>query len=734
LRRGKSISGQRREQRDHLEQNFIALRGNADNRPVQPSKAFSMPRASIIIPAFNRAALTRQCLDTLLAEAHDSPPEIVVVDDASTDLTARVLARYRDRIRVVTHTVNQGFAKACNDGAAAAEGEHLIFLNYDTVPKAGWLDSLLGYADRHPRAGAVGAKLLYPNDTIQHAGVAIGQDRYPRHIYAGFPADHPAVNCSRQYRAVTGACIMLRRPAFLAADGFDTAFQNGYEDVDLCLRLGKMGYQVHYCHESELYHLESVSEKRWDKTDHNTRLLRERWWHDLVPDDLGYYLEDGLIQIEYGAIYPVHFRVDPILARLDREQYQEDGVSLIHARAGRMFQLLKDNVRLSVRAMEAELRAQAPLTNGAASKPGRNGSSVHQLPRMLCEGQVHWLSNEPAQQLISIILPVKNGARRLRKLLPRLLSQRIRSRLQIVAVDSGSEDESVPLLRDALAKVISIDPASFNHGVTRTLAASHADGDIYVFVGQNTLPADDDWLANLVAPLTGTDRYLAATCSRVLPPPEADLLICKDGRADPSGSPERCLHEITDRERYRSLSHHELRLLINFHTVSAAIRADVFRQIPFREVVTIGEDIQWAKEVLEAGFRIQHEPSSVVYHGHAFTFWQLLERNVDDGIANKQIVGRTIEDQDLVPSIVNWVRDDWRHLKELNQLDAEELEQWQIKSVLRRTAQMVGQWIGVHHEDLPPEAVRRLSAVERVKTGSSGAPIMAEGKVECASC
>src|SRR5205823_1092223 len=100
-----------------------ALRRDADNRPVQPSKALSMLRASIIIPAFNRAALTRQCLDTLLAEAHESPPEIVVVDDASTDLTARVLTQFRDRIRIVTHTVNQGFAKACNDGAAAANGD-----------------------------------------------------------------------------------------------------------------------------------------------------------------------------------------------------------------------------------------------------------------------------------------------------------------------------------------------------------------------------------------------------------------------------------------------------------------------------------------------------------------------------------------------------------------------------------------------------------------------------------
>jgi GT2 family glycosyltransferase len=691
----------------------------------------SMPRCSIIIPAFNRAALTRQCLDALLAEAHDSCPEIIVVDDASTDLTAHVLARYGDRIRVVTHTVNQGFATACNDGAAIAGGDYLVFLNFDTVPKPRWLESLTNYADAHTQAGAVGCKLLYPDNTIQHAGVVICQDGYPRHIYAGFPADHPAVNRSRPYRIVTGACMLLRRDAFLQAGGFDASFKNGYEDVDLCLKLGRLGYEVHYCHESVLYHLESVSEKRWDWTEHNTQLLRQRWWQDLKPDDVPYYLEDGLVRLEYGPMYPIRLCIDPHLASLQSEQYRDDGLSLIHARAGRMFELLKDNVHLRVRAVEAELQAAWPASN-SARKPTPHKKVLRQEPQLLCEGHVHWRSNEPANQAISIILPVKNGAVQLHNLLPRLLNQRIRERLEIVAVDSGSTDESVQLLRDALARVISIDPGSFNHGCSRALAASHARGDIYVFIGQNTLPADDEWLANLVAPLA-TTHSLAATCSRVLPLPNADPLASKDGRNDPSGSPERSLRQITDWDHYRSLSHHDLRLLINFHTVSAAIRADVYRRIPFREVATIGEDIQWAREVLEAGFRIQHEPSSVVYHGHAFTLWELFERNVDDGIANRQIVGRTIEAEEVVPWILNWVRDDWRHLKELGQYGVGDLEHWQMQSVLRRTAQVMGQWIGVNHESLPAEMVRCLSGVHRVTTGSGRCGISVEGKLACAS-
>src|SRR2546427_12050984 len=99
-----------------------------------------MPDCSIVVPVFNRAAVTRECLNALLAHPPEQiEREIVVVDDGSSDLTARVLADYGTQIRVVTHAANLGFATACNDGAAAAGGRYLVFLNNDTVPHVGWL-------------------------------------------------------------------------------------------------------------------------------------------------------------------------------------------------------------------------------------------------------------------------------------------------------------------------------------------------------------------------------------------------------------------------------------------------------------------------------------------------------------------------------------------------------------------------------------------------------------------
>ena len=153
-------------------------------------------RTTVIIPVFNQAALTRQCLEAVWQTA-GRDVAIVVVDDASTDDTPRLLSDYGDRLRVVTHQHNSGFARSCNDGAAAAAGDYLLFLNNDTIPQPGWLKALIRYVEAHPKAAVVGSKLLYPNNTIQHAGVVICQDRYPRHIYTGFPADHPAASKSR---------------------------------------------------------------------------------------------------------------------------------------------------------------------------------------------------------------------------------------------------------------------------------------------------------------------------------------------------------------------------------------------------------------------------------------------------------------------------------------------------------------------------------------------------------
>jgi GT2 family glycosyltransferase len=677
-----------------------------------------MPKCSVIIPVYNKASLTRQCLDALLAHPSEHADcEIIVVDDVSTDGTPQLLAGYGDRIRVVRHTANTGFATACNDGAATASGEYLVFLNNDTIPQPGWLDALVRYAEIHPRAAAVGSKLLYPDGTIQHAGVTICQDRYARHIYAGFPADHPAVNKSRRFQIVTAACALLRREPFEQARGFDTAFVNGNEDVDLCLRLGELGYEVHYCHESVLYHLESVSEGRLKSIDKNTRLYRDRWAHRVRPDDLKYYFEDGLLAIHYqGEHFPIHLAISPQLAVIAEDERERQSDRLLAERSRRLFELLKDNIRLNLRVQEAEFKVASSPSNGhvPAARSQKHGPTAF---RLLCKGQAQWLAENCTGRMISVLMPVKNGAAKLRELLPRLLSQRSHDLLEIVAVDSGSTDDTVDVLRNFRATVVSIDPLSFNHGMTRNLAANHAQGSVLVFVNQSALPADDQCLANLVAPLDG-DSQVAGVCSRVLPRPDADLLTRRDGLRDLSASSERSVRAITNWDEYRRLPPNDLRLLVHFHTVSAAIRLEAFQRIPFREVA-FGEDALWGKEVLEAGFKIQHEPSSVVYHSHNYSFLELLRRNYDDGRFNRELVGRQFAEGNLLPHISQRVREDWLYLEQECQLEVRELERWRLTAAFRRMAQGLGQWLGANDGKESGDVGALLSLTERIKAGVS---------------
>lgn len=307
---------------------------------------------SIVIPVHGKAELTRSCLDAVLAEL-PGDCEIVVVDDASPDSTPELLAGYGDAIRIVSRKQNGGFARACNDGAAAARGKLLLFLNNDTEPRAGWLEALRGYAERHPAAAVLGAKLLYPGEVVQHAGVVFGQDGYPHHLYAGFPAEHPAVSHPRRLQAVTAACMLVRREAFKGVGGFDDGFHNSLEDVDLCLRIGAAGGEVHYCPEAVLVHLESASRGRSDRFERSVSLYRERWRGRVRRDDLDVYVSDGLLSVEYADTHPIRLSIDPLLAVVDRGR-EEKIEWLLEGYARQSSDLLQEVVRLSAATVAAD--------------------------------------------------------------------------------------------------------------------------------------------------------------------------------------------------------------------------------------------------------------------------------------------------------------------------------------------------------------------------------------------
>jgi GT2 family glycosyltransferase len=239
----------------------------------------SPPVCSIVIPVFNRAELTRACLDALRDTVDFSAHELIVVDNASTDDTAALLAGHPLAPRTIRNDRNLGFAGACNQGAEAARGELLVFLNNDTIPEPGWLAPLIEIARREPGVAAVGCRLLYPDSRlIQHAGVAFDlPGPIPYHMWRGFPADWPPANVPRDLDVVTAACVLMRRDVFRSLDGFDESYRNGYEDVDLCLRMREKGHRVAYCPTSVVLHHEGMSEGRMAHDGPNAELYLQRW-------------------------------------------------------------------------------------------------------------------------------------------------------------------------------------------------------------------------------------------------------------------------------------------------------------------------------------------------------------------------------------------------------------------------------------------------------------------------
>lgn len=241
--------------------------------------------ASIVIPVHNKLGLTRKCLDAIYANTPSSPAwEIIVVDNGSADGTRCETAR-DERTLFARNPDNLGFSKACNYGATLAAGRYLVFLNNDTEVQPGWLEPLAEELARNPRAGLVGARLIYPDCTIQHAGVAIMANRLPWHIHTGLDVNDPLARQRRSFQCVTGACIAARREEFLAMGGFDENYLNGYEDVDLCLRYRRSGFECVYRPDCVVIHHESKSDGRHDHDGKNLEILRARWQPTLEQDD-----------------------------------------------------------------------------------------------------------------------------------------------------------------------------------------------------------------------------------------------------------------------------------------------------------------------------------------------------------------------------------------------------------------------------------------------------------------
>ncbi len=202
------------------------------------------PKVSVIIPAFNQAKLTRECLNSLYFHIAGSPFEVVVVDDGSSDETPS-LQQEMPWVRYIRREQNRGFGATCNLGATEARGEYLVFLNNDTTVCDGWMDALLETFEDWPRAGLVGSKLVYLDGTLQECGGLVFGDGSAANYGRGGDPQDPRYCFARETDYVSAAAMMIRADLFHEIGGFDSRYEPAYyEDTDLAFHVRERGLQV----------------------------------------------------------------------------------------------------------------------------------------------------------------------------------------------------------------------------------------------------------------------------------------------------------------------------------------------------------------------------------------------------------------------------------------------------------------------------------------------------------
>lgn len=278
---------------------------------VESSKAFptiyrikyelkETPKVSIIIPNKNHCEDLKRCIRSIKRLTTYSNYEIVIVDNQSNEedlVEFYDQLRCDDRTNIVSFDKEFNYSEANNFGVRYATGEYYILLNNDTeVISPAWIEEMLMYAQRDD-IGAVGAKLYFPDHTIQHAGVilGLGPHRTAGHAFSKVDGENLGymgrLYYAQNVSAVTAACVMIPRRVWEAVNGLDTSFAVAFNDVDLCMRIRQMGYLIVWTPYAELYHYESKSRgsentpEKKKRFESEVQRFRERWKKQLKEGD-----------------------------------------------------------------------------------------------------------------------------------------------------------------------------------------------------------------------------------------------------------------------------------------------------------------------------------------------------------------------------------------------------------------------------------------------------------------
>lgn len=300
--------------------------------PTRCDLAYSFddyPLVSIIIPSHDGSHVLRRCLDSLLNRLTWKNFEVVIVENGSVeketfDYYDEIRAE-NSNVRIIECVLENGFnfSRLINAGVRAARGEYLLLLNNDTeVISADLIELMMGPALR-AKVGCVGAKLLYPDGLVQHAGVSVGRSFGPSHIGFLLPDGEPGyyerMVLPHQVSAVTAACLLTKRSIFDEVGGLDEGLPVDYNDIDFCLKVRQAGYTIVEQVNAKMYHYESVSRGAEKSPEQMTSLIRalgtygERWGNELMLGD---------------SYYSKNFGFDDVYCKLDNGDFPAGATSL----------------------------------------------------------------------------------------------------------------------------------------------------------------------------------------------------------------------------------------------------------------------------------------------------------------------------------------------------------------------------------------------------------------------
>jgi GT2 family glycosyltransferase len=272
------------------------------------------PLVSIIIPNKDNVPLLQKCLCSIMEKTTYDKYEIIIVENNSTeDATFAYYEELKQYANIhVVYWEGKGFSHSelNNFGVKYAKGEQLILMNNDIeIITPNWIEEMLMYSQRKD-VGAVGNKLYYPNDTIQHAGVILGLLGLAGHIYHDSPRDAVGymarLRIAQNMSVVTAACIMIKRSVFEEVGQFSSEFPASFNDVDLCMKIRKAGYLIVWTPYAEAYHYESKT-RGYPDTPEKQRvfaqeiaLFKEKWPNELVAGDPYYNCNFSLERADYS--------------------------------------------------------------------------------------------------------------------------------------------------------------------------------------------------------------------------------------------------------------------------------------------------------------------------------------------------------------------------------------------------------------------------------------------------